>query len=142
MGYRRVQSFDKRRALTAAMLAAALLCLQTVRADIVQDLADAVAAEGDAVATAKDLRPIPENAVEGVMFPPDGRLVLIDDTVMRLAPGSRIRDLRGRIVLPSTITEPVNVRYTKDLYSHVHFIWLMPGEVELEEKDESDSGDN
>ena len=133
---------DKRRALMAATLAAALLCLQTVRADILQDFSDSVAAEGEAAATAKDLRPIPGDAVEGVMFPPEGRLVLIDDTVMRLAPGSKIRDLHGRIVLPSTITAPVNVRYTRDLYSYVHLVWLMPGEVELEEKEESDSGDN
>ncbi len=116
--------------------------MQTARADILKDFADSVAAQAETAASGKDLRPIPDNAAEGVMFPPRGRLVAIDDTVMRLAPGSKIRDLENRIVLPSTITAPVNVRYTVDLYSQVHLIWLMPGRVELEEKKEGNSGDN
>jgi hypothetical protein len=138
-----VDSVEKGSVLTAAVLAAALLCPQPVAADIVQDLADSVAAEAEAAAAVKDIRPIPDGALEGVMYPPEGRLVAIDDTVMTLAPGSKIRDLQGRIVLPSTITAPVNVRYTKDLYSYVHLIWLMPGPVEPEEEnEESSSGDN
>lgn len=135
----------RRGALVAATLAAGLFYLQPARADITQDFTDSVAAEVDAAPAVKDLRPIPDDAVEGVMFPPDGRLVVIDDNVMTLAPGSKIRNLQGRIVLPSTITAPVNVRYTRDLYSYVHLIWLMPGEVELEEKEEvqeDNSGDN
>lgn len=126
-----------------AVLAAVLLSLQTARADILRDFSSSVAAEAAAAAAAaEDLRPIPEHAVKGVMLPPRGRLVAIDNTVMRLAPGSKIRDLKNRIVLPSTITAPVNVRYTVDISFQVHLIWLMPGEVELGQKEKSSSGDN
>ncbi len=120
----------------ATILAAGLLSLQPARADLIQEFADAIAAQAAAAAAPKDLRPIPDHAVEGVMFPPQGRLVAIDDTVMLLAPGFKIRDLNNRIVLPVAINEPVNVRYTVDLYSHVHNIWLMGGEVKLEEEEE------
>lgn len=126
----------------AVTLAAGLLFLQAARADILQDFSDSVAAQAAAAAAGRDLRPIPDHAVEGVMFPPRGRLVPIDDTVMMLAPGSKIRDLKNRIVLPSAITAPVNVRYTVDLYSHVHLVWLMGGEVKLEKEEKGNSGDN
>ncbi|HSS66184.1 MAG TPA: hypothetical protein VLS27_17280 [Gammaproteobacteria bacterium] len=131
------------KALMVAVAAAGLLCAQSPRSDILQDFEDSVSAQAAAAAAAgNDLRPIPDHAVKGVMFPPRGRLVPIDDTVMMLAPGSKIRDLGNRIVLPSAITAPVNVRYTVDSYSHVHNIWLMPGEVELKSKEKSSSGNN
>lgn len=123
-------------------LAAGLLCLQPARADILQNFADSVAAQAAAAKAGKDLRPIPADARAGVMLPPRGRLVAIDNTVMRLAPGSKIRDLKNRIVLPYTITKPVNVRYTLDPHFLVHNVWLMGGEVELGQKDKSSSGDN
>lgn len=124
------------------VLAAGLLCLQSAPADLLQDFADSVAAEAKAAAAGNDLRNIPGHAVDGVMFPPQGRLVAIDDTVMMLAPGSKIRDLENRIVMPSAITAPVNVRYTVDLYSHVHNVWLMGGEVQLKRKEQGNSAEN
>ncbi len=123
-------------------LAAGLLCLQPARSDMLQNFADSVAAQAAAAKADKDLRPIPKDARAGVMLPPKGRLVAIDKTVMRLSPGSKIRDLKNRIVLPSTITEPVNVRYTLDPHFLVHRIWLMGGAVELGQKDKTSSGDN
>lgn len=140
--YTQVQSEFKSKAFMIAAVAAGLLCLQTARADILQDFTDSVAARADSVANGKELRPIPDKAAEGVMFPPRGRLVAIDGTVMRLAPGSKIRDLENRIVSPSTITAPVNVRYTIDLYSQVHNVWLMPGDVELEQKEVGNPSEN
>ncbi len=101
-----------------------------------------VAAQAAAAAAGKNLRNIPDHALAGVMFPPQGRLVAIDDKRMLLAPGSKIRDLKNRVVLPSSITAPVNVRYTVDQYTHVHNIWLMPGKVELKRKQEGNPSDN
>ena len=144
MAIKNVDARSKHRgkAFVAATLAAGLLCLQPARADLIQDLADSVAAEAAAAAAGSELRKVPDHAVEGVMFPPQGRLVTIDDTLMMLAPGSKIRDLKNRIVLPSAITGPVNVRYTLDLYSHVHGIWLMGGDVQLEEKQQGNDAEN
>ena len=133
---------NRSRAYVGAIIAAGVLCLQPARADILQNFADSVAAQAAAAKAGTDLRPIPENARAGVMLPPRGRLVAIDNTVMKLSPGSKIRDLNNRIVLPSTITKPVNVRYTLDPHFLVHRIWLMEGEVELGQKDKSTSGDN
>ncbi len=137
-----MRSNSRSGAIVAIALAAGLLCLQPARADILKNFADSVAAQAAAAKADTDLRPIPENARAGVMLPPRGRLVAIDNTAMKLSPGSKIRDLRNRIVLPSTITKPVNVRYTLDPHFLVHRIWLMGGEVELGQKEKSTSGDN
>ena len=138
----KAKSVLRGRTSLAAVAVAGLLCIQPARADLIQEFANEIAAQAAAAAAPKDLRPIPDHATEGVMFPPQGRLVAIDDKVMLLAPGSRIRDLENRIVLPSAITQPVNVRYTVDLYSHVHHVWLMGGEVKLEDKQQGNNAEN
>lgn len=129
-------------ALAVAALAAASVWASPARADILEDFSRTIAEQAAAAAAPADLRRIPGHAVKGVMLPPHGRLVVIDDEVMRLAPGSKIYDLKNRIVMPSAVTAPANVRYTVDQYTHVHLIWLMPGKVDLKEKAEGNPGDN
>lgn len=72
------------------------------------------------------LRRIPDHAKKGVMDPPRGRHVIIDQTLMVLAPGATIRDLNNRIVLPNTVRRPKKIRYTLDVYGQVHKIWISP----------------
>ncbi|NCF25754.1 MAG: hypothetical protein GWP69_00140 [Gammaproteobacteria bacterium] len=72
------------------------------------------------------LRTIPEDAKKGVMWPPRGPQVRIDDTLMRLAPGVTIRDMNNRMVLPNTVRRPKKIRYTLDHYGQVRRIWISP----------------
>jgi hypothetical protein len=132
----------RNKALVAVVLSAGLLMLQIARAEITEDFARSVAAAADAASADTDLRRIPGHAAEGVMFPPRGRLVAIDRRLMMLAPGSQIRNLKNRIVAPSTITSPVSVRYTLDSHAYVYQIWLMPGEVELPQKNAGNPSEN
>lgn len=74
---------------------------------------------------AAGLRNIPETAKNGVMSPPNGRLVKIDGEEMLLAPGYKIRDINNRIVMSATVQHPVPVRYTVDNNDQVHLIWLL-----------------
>lgn len=137
-----MQAVTKSKAFVALVLAAGLLMFQVARAEITEDFARSVAAAAAAASADTDLRRIPGHAAEGVMFPPRGRLVAIDRRLMMLAPGSKIRNLKNRIVAPSTITSPVNVRYTLDSHAYVYQIWLMPGEVELPQKNEGNPSEN
>jgi hypothetical protein len=72
------------------------------------------------------LRRIPEHAKKGVMEPPRGRQVMINDILMVLAPGATIRDMNNRIVLPNTVRRPKKIRYTLDMYGQVRKIWISP----------------
>ena len=72
------------------------------------------------------LRIIPEDAKKGVMWPPEGRRVRINDNIMMLAPGATIRDMNNRMVLPSSVRQPKKVRYTLDAYGQVRRIWISP----------------
>jgi len=72
------------------------------------------------------LRTIPEDAKKGVMWPPQGRRVRINDSVMMLAPGVTIRDMYNRKVLPNTVRRPEKIRYTLDMYGQVRRIWISP----------------
>ena len=72
------------------------------------------------------LRQIPENAYKGVMWPPQGRHVRINDSIMRLAPGATIRDMNNRMVLPQSVRQPKKIRYTLDMYGQVRKIWISP----------------
>ena len=72
------------------------------------------------------LRTIPEDAKKGVMWPPQGRRVRINDSVMVLAPGATIRDMYNRMVLPNTVRQPKKIRYTLDMYGQVRRIWISP----------------
>lgn len=72
------------------------------------------------------LRSIPEDAERGVMWPPQGRRVRIDDEILVLAPGATIRDMHNRMVLPNTLRRPKKIRYTLDMYGQVKRIWISP----------------
>ena len=72
------------------------------------------------------LRTIPKDAKKGVMWPPEGRRVRINDSTMMLAPGATIRDMNNRMVLPNTVRRPKKIRYTLDMYGQVRRIWISP----------------
>ena len=72
------------------------------------------------------LRTIPKDAKKGVMWPPQGRRVRINDSIMVLAPGVTIRDMYNRMVLPNTVRQPKKIRYTLDMYGQVRRIWISP----------------
>ena len=72
------------------------------------------------------LRTIPDDALRGDMWPPQGRRVRIGETVMMLAPGCTIRDMNNRKVLPNTLRRPKKIRYTLDMYGQVNRIWISP----------------
>jgi len=72
------------------------------------------------------LRIIPEDAKKGVMWPPNGRSVRINDSMMVLAPGVTIRDMNNRMVLPNSVRQPQRIRYTLDIYGQVRRIWISP----------------
>jgi len=84
------------------------------------------AASSAATAPVERLRTIPEDAKKGVMWPPQGRRVRINDSIMVLAPGATIRDMYNRMVLPNTVRQPKKIRYTLDMYGQVRRIWISP----------------
>lgn len=79
-----------------------------------------------ATAPVEMLRTIPEDAKKGVMWPPNGRRVRINDRLMTLAPGCTIRDMNNRRVLPNTIRNPKKIRFVLDQYGQVKRIWISP----------------
>ncbi len=83
-------------------------------------------ATSTATAPVERLRSIPEDAKKGVMWPPEGRRVRINDNIMVLAPGATIRDMNNRMVLPNTVRRPKKIRYTLDMYGQVRRIWISP----------------
>ena len=122
----RVKSF-----LSIAILAGALWA-PAVQADIIGSLVNAVMEQllyGKPAPRrrppAADSRNIPESANVGVMSPPEGRQVSIDGEERWLAPGSRIRDVNNRIILPGMLEQSVRVRYTLDQNEQVHLVWLL-----------------
>lgn len=83
-------------------------------------------ANSASTAPVERLRTIPEDAKKGVMWPPSGRRVRINDSIMVLAPGATIRDMNNRMVLPNTLRQPKKIRYTLDNYGQVRRIWISP----------------
>ena len=83
-------------------------------------------ASSAATAPVERLRTIPEDAKKGVMWPPRGRQVRINDNIMMLAPGATIRDMNNRMILPSSLQLPKKIRYTLDMYGQVKKIWISP----------------
>ncbi len=84
-----------------------------------------VASSAD-TAPVERLRIIPKDAKKGVMWPPQGRRVRINDSIMVLAPGATIRDMNNRMVLPNSVRQPKKIRYTLDMYGQVRRIWISP----------------
>ncbi len=122
-----------KKSLTIALLAGALFAPAT-QADIIGTLVNALMEEllyGERAPPPPpppaDLRTIPETAYVGVMSPPQGRVISIDGKDMLLAPGSKIRDLKNRIIRPGMLARPVKVRYTLDQNAQVHHVWLLAG---------------
>ena len=85
-----------------------------------------LAANYTSSATVERLRTIPADAEKGIMMPPIGRQVQINETMYMLAPGVTIRDMKNRMVLPSTLRRPKKIRYTLDMYGQVKRIWISP----------------
>ena len=83
-------------------------------------------ASGATTAPVEQLRTIPEDAKKGVMWPPQGRKVRINDTIKTLAPGATIRDMNNRRILPGTVRGLKKIRYTLDMYGQVRRIWISP----------------
>ncbi|TFH47364.1 MAG: hypothetical protein E4H01_08445 [Lysobacterales bacterium] len=83
-------------------------------------------ANSEPTAPVERLRKIPKDAEKGIMLPPQGRQVRINDNLMVLAPGATIRDLNNRMVSPNTLRSPNTVRYTLDMYGQVRRIWISP----------------
>ena len=83
-------------------------------------------ASGATTASVEQLRTIPEDAKKGVMWPPQGRKVRINDTIKTLAPGATIRDMNTRRILPGTVRGLKKIRYTLDMYGQVRRIWISP----------------
>ncbi len=94
--------------------------IQTASMSMLQVASSASTAPGER------LRTIPDDAKKGVMWPPQGRRVRINDSVMVLAPGVTIRDMYNRMVLPNTVRRPKKIRYTLDMYGQVRRIWISP----------------
>lgn len=93
---------------------------------VLPSLGYADVANAAATAPVERLRQIPEDAYKGVMRPPHGSWVEINEKWMRLAPGATIRDMNNRMVLPNTVRRPKKIRYTLDMYGQVKRIWISP----------------
>jgi hypothetical protein len=108
-----------------------LLCLASAAGHAAAGTAPApapllLAANYTSSATVERLRTIPADAEKGIMMPPIGRQVQINETMFMLAPGVTIRDMNNRMVLPSTLRRPKKIRYTLDMYGQVKRIWISP----------------
>lgn len=86
--------------------------------------APAGAASSEAEVGVERRRSIPEDALKGVMWPPRGRQVRINDEIMTLAPGATIRDMNNRMILPNSVRQLEKIRYTLDAYGQVRRIWI------------------
>ncbi len=93
-------------------------------ADVTDFTESSESSEPTATAPVERLRIIPEDAGKGVMWPPEGRRVRINDSIKTLAPGATIRDMNNRMVLPGSVRQPQKIRYTLDVYGQVRRIWI------------------
>jgi hypothetical protein len=86
----------------------------------------ALAAVGDASA---QLRSIPEDAKRAQLRYVREMIVEIDGDRVRLSPGSQIRSVDNRIVLPSSLPqESLLVKYVTDAGGLVHRVWILSQE--------------
>jgi hypothetical protein len=70
-------------------------------------------------------RGIPEESSFAKMSPPYGRQVSMNRKRLMLAPGAKIVDTHRRIVLPSRVQNPTEVRYVLDGRGDVQTVWLL-----------------
>jgi hypothetical protein len=86
----------------------------------------ALAAIGDASA---QLRSIPDDAKRAQLRYVREMIVEIDGDRVRLSPGSQIRSVDNRIVLPSSLPqESLLVKYVTDAGGLVHRVWILSQE--------------
>ena len=107
-------------------MARSVFRLGAICACLLPALGFADAADSTTTAPVERLRQIPADAYKGVMWPPRGHQVRINDKMMRLAPGATIRDMHNRMVLPQSVRQPQKIRYTLDMYGQVRKIWISP----------------
>ena len=86
----------------------------------------ALAGSGAALA---QLRSIPDDAKRGQLRHVREMIVEIDGDRVLLSPGSQIRSIENRIVLPSALPqESVLVKYMTDTAGLVHRVWILSQE--------------
>ena len=75
------------------------------------------------------LRSIPDDAKRAHLRHVREMIVEIDGEQTRLSPGSQIRGIENRIILPSALPqESVLVKYTTDAAGLVHRVWILTQE--------------
>ena len=88
--------------------------------------AAAFAAAGTALA---QLRSIPDDAKRAQMRYVREMIVELDGDRVQLSPGSQIRSIENRIVLPSSLPQDsVLVKYMTDAAGLVHRVWILTQE--------------
>jgi hypothetical protein len=80
---------------------------------------------GVATAAAAQLRTIPKEAKHGQLRHLEAMNVELDGKPQRLSPGAQIRDPDNRLVLPTSLTEKVDVGYVLDNLGLVHRVWIL-----------------
>ena len=86
----------------------------------------ALAGSGGALA---QLRSIPDDAKRGQLRHVREMIIEIDGDRVLLSPGSQIRSIENRIVLPSSLPqESVLVKYMTDAGGLVHRVWILSQE--------------
>jgi hypothetical protein len=71
------------------------------------------------------LRSLPIEAKRAEMQPPHEGVVMINGKQLSLSPASQIRNTQNLIVMPSTVREPVLVKYVTDSNGNVHRVWIL-----------------
>jgi hypothetical protein len=85
-------------------------------------------------ATTPGTRKFPANALRGKLQVGQAPDIRIDGKADRLSPGSRIRDLQNRIVLPGNLVGlELTVNFTRAPTGEVHDVWILT-EAEARQK--------
>jgi acetylornithine deacetylase/succinyl-diaminopimelate desuccinylase-like protein len=88
-----------------------------------------LALAGFAALAAAQLRTIPAEAQRASMRHLEGMRVALDGKPAQLTPGAQIRNTENRIVVPSSVSGTVTVRYLLDPSGQqVHRVWILSAE--------------
>ena len=71
------------------------------------------------------LRSIPEDAKRGEMRHLQETVVELNGSAVRLSPSAQIRDQSNRIVMPSSLAQPVLVKYLADPQGQPVRVWIL-----------------
>ncbi len=77
---------------------------------------------------AAQVREFPQNTKVGVLQMGVYPLAAIDGKEVRFAPGARILNQGNAVVIPSTLTERVRIRYRIDELGQVSLAWILTDE--------------